>query len=139
MYLQFCSEMLQVVPEEEEPLEEQPPVQPDETPETPGEANGDQEQEDEGQGAQKPQGLPKGQVRRLTDYFNKIGGPTTPKAPKTIQKAAVTPKTPGKKKTPGAGGVSKPKKKKGRPKMDEPQRAKLELAMKTFLKKKPPE
>ena len=112
-------EMLQVVPEEEEPLEEQPPVPPDETPEAPEEANWDQKQENEGQGAQKPQGLPKGQVRKLTDYFNQIGGPVTPKVPRTVQKAAVTPKTPGKKKMIGAGGVSKSRKK-GRPKIDEP-------------------
>ena len=146
-------ERLHIVPEEEEPQDEQPPEPPDETPEPPDEAleeataeipgeeikPGDQGQEDEGQGVQKPQGPPKGQVRKLTDYFNKIGGPTTPKAPKTVQRTAVTPRTPGNKKTPGAGGISKPKKKKGKIKMEEPQRAKLELAMRTFLQKKPPE
>ena len=61
-----------------------------------------------------------------------------PKGPRTPNKA---PKTPGRKKgtsTPGAGGVSKTKKK-GKPIIDEKQRAKLEFAMKSFLKKKPPE
>ena len=74
----------------------------------------------------------------MTDFFNQIGGPKPPKGPRTPKKA---PKTPGRKKgtsTPGAGGVSKTKKK-GKPIIDEKQRAKLEFAMKSFLKKKPPE
>ena len=131
---------LQMVPEGEEPPEE-PPTPPDEIQETPEETNGDPEQEDGRQEARNPQGPPRGQVRKLTDYFNKIGGPTTPKAPKTVQKTVpvVTPRTPGSKKTPGAGGISKSKRKKGKIKIEEPQRAKLELAMRTFLKKKPPE
>ena len=130
-------DILQVIPEEEEPPEEKPPAPSEEVHEIPEEANGDLTQEDEE--VMNPQGPPRGQVRKLTDYFNKIGGPSTPKGPKTVLRTSVTPKTPGGKKTPGAGGVAKPKRKKGKTKMEEPQRAKLELAMRTFLKKKPPE
>ena len=74
----------------------------------------------------------------MTDFFNQIGGPKPPKGPKTPNKA---PKTPGRKKgssTPGAGGVSKTKRK-VKPIIDEKQRAKMELAMKSFLLKKSPE
>ena len=74
----------------------------------------------------------------MTDYFNQIGGPKPPKGPRTPKKA---PKTPGRRKitsTPESGGVSKTKKK-GKPMIDENQRAKLEFAMKAFLRKKPPD
>ena len=128
-----------------QPQEEEPPEPPDETLETLEEATaeilgeeekrGDQGQEDKGQGVQKSQGPPQGQVKRLTDYFNQIGGPKTPKAPKIPQKAPRTPKTPGRRtliSTPGSGGVSKTSRK-GKPKIDESERSKLELAMKAFL------
>ena len=94
-------ERLHVVPEDEEPLEEeQPPVPPDERPEATDEVKGEPEIKEEGQGALTPQGPPIGQVRKLTDYFNEIGGQTTPKAPK---KAHKDPKTPGNKEPQGRG------------------------------------
>ena len=60
--------------------------------------------------------------------FNKLGGPRTPKAPKTPNK---TPRTPVREIT-RSGGVKKTKRR-GKPKIEEPQRLKLELALRNFL------
>ena len=58
--------------------------------------------------------------------------PRTPKAPKT-------PKTPVREtSTPRSGGVKKTRKR-GKLKLEEPQRLKMELAMRNFLRKKPPD
>ena len=102
------------IPEDEEPQED-PPEPPDEIPGP------------EPQGVQEPY---QGKVRRLTDFYNKIGGPRV--------KAPITPKTPGKTASLPSGGVKKTRKRE-RPKLEEPQRLKLELAMRNFLKKKPPD
>ena len=121
-------ERFQAIPEEEEP----PPEPPEKT-KIEATAVNPTEIPEEGT---KSSGL--GRVRKLTDFFNHIGGPKPPKGPKTPNKA---PKTPGRKKgssTPGAGGVSKAKRK-VKPFIDEKQRAKMELAMKSFLLMKPPE
>ena len=56
-----------------------------------------------------------------------MGGQPTPKAPKKVQNEPKTPKTP------------KTSNKKKRNKIEEPQRAKMELALRTFLRKKPPD
>ena len=121
-------ERFQAIPEEEEP----PPEPPEET-KIEATAVNPAEIPEEGT---KSSG--QGRVKKLTDFFNHIGGPKPPKGPRTPKKA---PKTPGRTKrtsTPGAGGVSKTKKK-GKPMIEENQRAKLEFAMKAFLRKKPPE
>ena len=81
-------ERLQVVPEEDEtqdePKEEQLSTPPDDDkPKVTDEEIGEPE---------TTQGPPVGQVRKITDYFNKMGGQITPKAPK---KALKDPKTPG--------------------------------------------
>ena len=120
-------ERFQAIPEEEEP----PPEPPEETTIEATAENPENPEEGIKSSGQ-------GRVKKLTDFFNQIGGPKPPKGPRTPNKA---PKTPGRKKgtsTPGAGGVSKTKKK-GKPIIDEKQRAKLEFAMKSFLKKKPRE
>ena len=57
--------------------------------------------EDDGQGAPKLQGPGKGQGRKITEYFNNIGGQNTSKAPKRTQNGARAPETPI------IGGVSK--------------------------------
>ena len=95
------------------------------------------EAEEKGQGAHKHPGPEKGQVKKLTDYFNKMGSLLTPKAPRKIKDEPGTPKTPKSKKTPG--GISKSSNKKRKTKLEEPQRAKMELALRNFLKKKPPD
>ena len=104
-----------MIPEEEEPQEDPP--------EPPKETTGPEPQE-----VQEPC---QGKVRRLTDYYNKLGGPRTAKAPRT-------PRTPVKTTSSPSGGVKKTKKR-GKPMLEEPQRLKLELAMRNFLRKKPPD
>ena len=47
--------------------------------------------EEEGQGAPKPQGPGKGQVKKLTDYFNKMGANPHPRPPR---KSRMNPKPP---------------------------------------------
>ena len=131
-----------MIAEEEEPQEE-PPEPPYDTPdEAPVEMSGEekepegQEHKAEGPEVQEAQEPCQGKVRRLTDYFNKLGGSRTPMAPTTPQK---TPKTPVRRtSTQGSGGVKKTRRR-GKPKLDEAQRSKLELAMKNFLRKKPPD
>ena len=65
------------------------------------------------------------------------GSLPTPKAPREALNEARTPKTPKNKKTPG--GIYKTSGKRKKNKIDEAQRVKMELAMRTFLKKKPPD
>ena len=82
----------------------------------------------------EPQGVQEtcqGKMRKLTDFYNKLGRPITAKAPGA-------PKTPVKAPSSPSGGVKKTKRR-GKPKLEEPQRLKLELAMRNFLKKKPPD
>ena len=131
-------ERLLTIPEEEEPPPDPPKLQPEDTDEAPGEVAqpGGQESSVEGQGAQKTQA--QGRVKRLTEYFNKIGGPRTPRGPITPKKPPKTQGGRGKTSTPASGGITKARRK-GRPKIDENERCKLELAMKSFLKKKPPD
>ena len=78
-------ERLEVVLEDDEPLEEDIlPAPPDknekETPGLPPEP--EPEAEETGQGTPEPPGPGKGQVKKLTDYFNKMRSLPTPKAPK---------------------------------------------------------
>ena len=68
-----------------------------------------------------------------------MGSLPTSKAPRKVQKEPGTPKTPRIKKTPTQGGINKLSNKKKKCKLDEPQRAKMELALRNFLKKKPPD
>ena len=82
--------------------------------------------------SQRPRNPSKGNVRKLTDYFNKLGGPKPSRAPKTPIK---TPKTPARE-TSKSGAVIKAKRK-GKIKIEEPQRKKMENALRNFLKKPP--
>ena len=107
----------EMIPEDEEPPED-PPEPPEETP------------------GPEPKGVheacqEKGKVSKIIDYYNKLGKPKTSRAPGS-------PKTPGKAPSSPSGGVKKTRKK-GKPKLEEPQRLKLELAMRNFLQKKPPD
>ena len=131
-------ERLQTITEEEEPPPDPSKLQPEDTDEAPGEVAqpGGQESSVEGQGAQKTKA--QGRVKRLTEYFNKIGGPRTPRGPITPKKPPKTQGGRGKTSTPASGGITKTRRK-SRPKIDENERCKLELAMKSFLKKKPPD
>ena len=97
----------------------------------------DQEAEEDGKGASKLQGPEKGQVRKLTEYFNSMGGQNTSKAPKNTQNGARAPKTPKSRKV--LGGVSKTPTRKKKNKIEEPVRAIMELALRAFLRKKPPD
>ena len=104
-------ERFQAIPEEEEP----PPEPPEETT-----IEATAENPENPEGGNKSSG--QGRVNKMTDFFNQIGGPKPPKGPRTPKNA---PQTPGRKKitsTPGSGGVSKTKKK-GKPMIDENQRA----------------
>ena len=65
----------------------------------------------------------KGKVKPLTDYFDKLGGHKTPKTPNK------KPKTPSR--DVKSGGVKKNKKK---TRIEEPQRSKMEAALRKFLK-----
>ena len=69
----------------------------------------------------------RGKVKTLTEYFDKLG---THKTPKTPSKTTSTPSRSIK-----SGGVRKYTKKKS--KIDEPQRSKMEAALRKFLR--PPE
>ena len=133
-------ERLEVVLEGDEHLQEDiipapPDTDENEIPAQPPEP--DLGAEEEGQGAPKPQGPEKGQVKKLTEYFNKMGGQNTPKAPKKTQNEPKTPKTPKNRKI--IGGINKTSNRKKRNKIEEPERARMELALRTFLKKKPPD
>ena len=108
----------EVIPEEEEPPED-PPEPPEETPGP--EPTGVHEANPE-----------RGKVSKIIDYYNKLGKPKTPRTPRS-------PKTPGKATSSSPSrGVTKTKRK-AKPKLEEPQRLKLELAMRNFLLKKPPD
>ena len=115
-------ERLQVILEEDDQLQEDitPEVpEGDRIPAQPPEP--DQEAEKDGKGASKLQGPEKGQVRKLTEYFNSIGGQSTQKAPKSTQCGAGTPKTTKNKKI--SGGVNKTPTRKRKNKLEEPARA----------------
>ena len=127
----------QVVIEEDEQLQE------DSIPDSPGtDGNGmppqppepDLGAEDDGQGAPKLQGPGKGQGRKITEYFNNIGGQNPSNAPKRTQNGARAPETPI------IGGIRKKSTRKKKNKIEEPERARMELALRTFLReKKPPD
>ena len=108
----------EVIPEEEEPPED-PPEPPKETP------------------GPEPTGVPeanpeRGKGSKIIDYYNKLGKSKTPRT-------TSSPKTPGKSTSSSPSrGVTKTIRK-GKPKLEEPQRLKLELAMRNFLLKKPPD
>ena len=126
-----------ILEEDDQPQEDITPEVPegDRIPEQPPEP--DQEAEKDGKGAPKLQEPVKGQVRKLTEYFNSIGGQSTQKAPKSTQCGAGTPKATKNKKI--SGGVNKTPTRKRKNKLEEPARAKMELALRTFLRKKPPD
>ena len=135
-------ERLEVVLEEDEAPEEEEiqeiPLKPPENDEQgiPGPEPGPKEEVLE---APELPGQVQGQVKKLTDYFNQLGSLLTSKAPRKVQKEPGTPKTPKTKKTPTQGGINKLSARKKKCKIDEPQRAKMELALRNFLKKKPPD
>ena len=117
--------------------EEEPPDEPPDEP--PGQAPRDrygEEVEVQGQEQEAPEPEKhkpsQGKVRKLTDYFRKLGGPKPSKAPKTPIK---TPKTPPRD-THKSRGVKKTKRK-GKIKMEEPQKKKMENSLRDFLKRPP--
>ena len=77
-----------------------------------------------------PARAPKGRVRKLTEFFNNIRGPGPPRTP---SKSAKDMNLTNLKKS---GGVRKPRKR-NKNKIEEPQRAKMEEAMRKFLGKAP--
>ena len=66
-----------------------------------------------------------------------MGGQNTSKDPKKTQNGARAPKTPINRKV--IGGVSKTPTRKKKNKIEEPERARMELALRAFLRKKPPD
>ena len=92
----------------------------------------------DGQRAPKPQGPGKGKEKKLTEYFNSMGGQNTSKAHNKTQNGARAPKT--LKNSIGTGGVSKTPIRRKKNKIEEPERARMELALRAFLReKKPPD
>ena len=71
-----------------------------------------------------------GKVRKLTEYFDRLGGSRTPRTPKTHTRTTRTPSRDSTK----SGGIKKNRKK---CKIEEPQSKKMEAALRNFLKKPP--
>ena len=129
-------ERLQVILEEDGQLQE------DTTPEVPeGETIPEQPPEPDLKGEKDGDGAPKmqatGKARKLTEYFNKIGGQSPQRAPKGPLSGAGTQKSTKTKTV--TGGVTKTPTRKRNKKLEEPTRAKMELALRNFLEKKPPD
>ena len=104
-----------------EPQEPKEPQEPEQRGNSPGNRNP----------PSTPARNPRGKVRKLTDFFNTLGGSGTPKTPsKTAKNLNLNTLK-------KSGGVKKPTRRKNKAKIEEPQRAKMEEAMRKFLNKSP--